>query len=231
MAAQRTAGPALASRNRRVARLLIVLVAIPAVLALALIGLWVTDATRSAEAYGQVGRLAALGQQVASLAQAMADERSGTAAFISAGRPAAGLPALHQQYAITDGRAAAVRRLVSQLGHGYPAQTRANAAQALASIAKLPGLRRQATQSQTSALAAITGYSAAISGLFPINDGIADQSGNTTLIDQRPGTRLAVQDDRPCLAAASHPRHGARRGPLRAGGAHRADHRAGPASQ
>ena len=70
MAAQRTAGPALAPRNRRVAYLLIVLVAIPAVLALALTGLWVTDATRGADAYGQVGRLAALGQQVAGLAQA-----------------------------------------------------------------------------------------------------------------------------------------------------------------
>jgi signal transduction histidine kinase len=182
LAVQRTAGPALAPRNRRVAGLLIVLVAIPAVLVLALTGLGVTDATRSAEAYGQVGRLAALGQQVAGLAQAMADERSGTAAFISGGRPAARLPALRRQCAITDGRAARVRRLVSQLGPGYPAQTRAGAAQVLASIAKLPGLRRQAAQSQASALAVITGYSAATSGLFPVNDGIADQSGNSTLI-------------------------------------------------
>ena len=112
-AAQRTAGPAWTPRNRRVACLLIALVAIPAVLTLALTGLWVTDATRSAGAYGQVGRLAALGQQVAGLAQAMADERSGTAAFISSGRPAAGLPALRRQYAITDARAARVRGLVS----------------------------------------------------------------------------------------------------------------------
>ncbi len=182
LAAQRTAGPALAPRIRRVACQLIVLVAIPAVLALALTGLRVTDATRSAEAYGQVGRLAALSQQVAGLAQAMADERSSTAAFISGGRPAAGLPALHRQYAITDGWAARVRRLVSQLGHGYPAQTRAGAVQVLASIAKLPGLRRQAAQSQASAVAVITGYSAATSGLFPVNDGIADLSGNSTLI-------------------------------------------------
>ena len=129
VAAQPTAGPALAPRNRRVAWPLIVLVAIPTVLALALAGLWVTDAARSAEAYGQVGRLAGLGQQVAGLAQAMADERSGAAAFISGGRPVAGLPALRRQYAITDGRAARVRRLVSQLGHGYPAQTRAATAQ------------------------------------------------------------------------------------------------------
>ena len=182
LATQRTTGPALALRNWRVARQLIVLVAIPAVLILALTGLRVTDTTRSAATYGQVARLAALGQQVAGLAQAMTDERSGTAVFISGGQPAAGLPALHRRYAITDGRAASVRRLVAQLGPGYPAQTRAGAAQVLASIAKLPGLRRQAAQSQTSALAVMTGYSAAISGLFPFNDGIADSSGNATLI-------------------------------------------------
>ena len=182
MAAQRTAGLALALRNWRVARQLIFLVAIPAVLILALTGLWVTGATRSAEAYGRVGRLAALGQQVAGLAQAMADERSGAAVFISGGRPAAGLPALRRQYAITNVQAARVRRLVSRLGHGYPAQTQAGAAQVLASIAKLPALRSQVGQSQTSALAVITGYSAAISGLFPVNDGIADLSGSSTLI-------------------------------------------------
>ena len=182
LAAQPTAGPALAPRNRRVAWPLIVLVAVPTVLALALAGLWVTDAARSAEAYGQVGRLAALGQQVTGLAQAMADERSDTAAFISGGRPAAGLPALRRRYAITDHRAAGVRRLAAQFGHGYPAQTRAGVAHVLVSIAKLPGLRGQTTQSQASALAVITGYSAATSGLFLADDGIAYPSGNSTLI-------------------------------------------------
>src|SRR5262249_60868399 len=106
---------------------LIALAAIPAMLALALTGLWVTDATRKADAYDQVGRLAALGQQVARLGQAMAEERSSAAAFISGGRPAAGLPALRQQYAITDRQAARVHRLVSGLGPGGPARTGAGA--------------------------------------------------------------------------------------------------------
>jgi signal transduction histidine kinase len=182
LAAQRVTVPALARWNRRVACLLIALVAIPAVLVVALTGLWVTDAARAGGAYGQVGRLAALGQQVTGLAQAMAAERSGTAAFIASGRPAARLPALRQQYAVTDSRAAGARRLVSRLGRGYSAQTRAGAAQVVTSIAKLPGLRRQAVRDQASALAVITGYSAAISGLFPVNDGIADLSGNPALI-------------------------------------------------
>src|SRR5689334_11133914 len=110
---QRGATPARAPRNRRAPWQLIVLIAIPAVLALTLTGLWAIDDARSAGAYGQVGQLAAMGQQVTGLAQAMANERSGTAVFIAGGRPAAGLPALRRQYAITDARAARVRQLVS----------------------------------------------------------------------------------------------------------------------
>jgi signal transduction histidine kinase len=178
---QRGAGSALALRNWRVARRLIVLVAIPTVLGLALAGLRVTDAMRSAAAYGQVGRLAVVGQQVTGLAQAMEDERADTAAFIAAGRPASGLQALRRGYAVTNGWAARTRRLVLQLGRGYPAQTRASAATVLASIAGLPGLRRHAAQSQAGALTVINGYSAAIAGLFPVNDGIADLSGSPAL--------------------------------------------------
>jgi signal transduction histidine kinase len=180
--AQRGPGSVLAPRNWRVACRLIALVAIPTVLGLALTGLQVTDATRSAEAYGQVGRLAVLGQHATRLAQAMEYERADTAAFIADGCPAGGLVALHRQYVITDGWAATVRRLVRQLGRDYPARTRASEATVLASIAELPGLRRHAAQSQAPALDVINAYSVATAGLFPINDGIADLSGNPTLI-------------------------------------------------
>ena len=169
-------------RNWRLACRLIVLVAIPTLLGLALTGLRVTGAARSAQEYGQVTRLAALDQQVSGLVQAMENERAGTAAFIAAGRPAAGLGALHRQYVITDGWVATVRRLVRQDAHGYPAPARTRAA-ILGGIAELPGLRRGAAQSQTSALAAISGYSVAVASLIPANDSIADASGDATLID------------------------------------------------
>jgi signal transduction histidine kinase len=178
----RGAGSALAPRNWRVACRLIVLVVIPTVLGLALTGLRVTDATQRAATYGQVGRLAVLGQQVTGLAQAMEDERADTAAFLADGRSAAGVLALHRQYVITDGWAATARRLVLQLGRGYPAQTRASAATVLASIAELPGLRWRAAQSQAPALAVTNGYSVATAGLFPVTDGISDSSGNSALI-------------------------------------------------
>ena len=176
-------GPRLAApRNWRLACRLIVLVAIPTLLGLALTGLRVTGAARNAQAYGQVSRLAGLGQQVSGLTQAMENERAGTAAFIAAGRPAAGLQALHRQYVITDGWVATVRRHVRQDGHGYPVPARTRAT-VLGSIAELPGLRSDAAQGQTSALDAINGYSAAVASLLPADDGIADASGDSTLID------------------------------------------------
>jgi len=174
-------GSAPPPRHWRVAGRLALLIAIPVILGLALAGLRITDATRSAAAYSQAARLAALGRQVTGLAQALENERTGTAAFIAQGRPAAGQPALHQEYAITDRWAATARRLVPQLGHGYPAQTRASAAAVMASIGELPGLRRQATQTQASALTVINGYSAATASLFAVDDGIADLSDNAAL--------------------------------------------------
>src|SRR5215470_3096115 len=179
---QRGAGSALAPRNWPVASRLLILVAIPTALGLALAGVRVTDAMRSADAYGQIGRLAVLGQQVTGLAQAMEDERADTAAFIADGRPAAGIDALHRQYAITDAWAASVRRLALQAGPGYPAQTRAGTAAVLASVTGLPGLRRQAAQRHASALAVIRGYSEATAGLSPVTDGITDLSGDSALI-------------------------------------------------
>ena len=120
--------------------------------------------------------------RVDGLAQAMEDERAGTATFIAAGRPASDLPALQRQYLITDGWAVTVRRLVHQGDRGYPAQTQASAATALASIAGLPSLRREAAQSQAPALTVINGYSAATAGLFTLDDSLANLSGDSTLI-------------------------------------------------
>ncbi len=170
-----------AVRNWRVARRLIVLVAVPTVLGLVLAGLRITDAARSAGAYRQVGRLAVLGQQVTGLAQALEDERADTATYIAGGRPGAGLPALRRQYLVTNGWAASARRQIRQLGSGYPAQTQASAGSVLASIAQVPGLRRGAG-ARAAALTVINGYSAATAGLFTLDDSLANLSGNPGLV-------------------------------------------------
>ncbi len=171
----------LALRNWPVVCRLIALVAIPATLSLTLAGLRLADAMRSGEAYGQVGQIAVLGQQVAGLAQAMEDERADTGVFIADGRPAAGLAALHRLYVITDRRAVTVRRFVLHLG-GDSARARSSAATILGDIAKLPGLRSTAALSQAPALTVINRYSMAIGSLFGVNNGIADLSGNLALI-------------------------------------------------
>jgi signal transduction histidine kinase len=179
--AQRRIGPALALRNWRIACRLIVLVAIPAMLSLTLAGIRLADTLRSGEAYGRIGQVAALGQQVTGLVQAMEDERAATGVFIADGRPAAGLATLNRQYVITDRRAATVRRFALRLGGDSP-RTRSSAATILGDIAKLPGLRRTAAQGQAPALTVINGYSAAIGSLFVVNGGIASLSGNFALI-------------------------------------------------
>ena len=179
--APRRVGSVLALRNWRLACRLIVLVTIPAMLSLTLAGLRVADAMRSGEAYGQVGQIAVLAKQVTGLAHAMEDERAAMGAFIADGRPAAGLVVLKRQYVITDRQATTVRRFVLGLG-GNSALTRSSVATILGDIAKLPGLRRTAAQSQALALTVINGYSTAIRSLLGVNSGIADLSGNFALI-------------------------------------------------
>jgi signal transduction histidine kinase len=179
----RVRGSVLAPRNWRVASRLILLVAIPAILGLTLAGLRTASAMSSARSYAKVTQNAALGQQVAGLAHALESERTGAAVFVADGRPASGLAALARQYAATDARAASVRRLVAQLDRAQPpARTRASAASAVASIAALPGLRRATAQGPASSLDVTTGYTTAISGLFPVVDGIADLGDNPVLI-------------------------------------------------
>jgi signal transduction histidine kinase len=192
---RRRAGSVLALRNWRLAVRLTVLVAIPTVLGMTLAGLRIADAARSSEVYGQVSHLAVLSQQVNGLAQAMEDERTATAAFIASGRPAAGRALLNRQYVTTDRRAAAVRQSVLGLG-GYSAQTRSSAAAILAGIADLPGLRTRA-RSQSSVLTVIDGYSAAISGMFGVNDSIAGLSSNLALIvsEHTLGALARMEDD------------------------------------
>src|SRR5215467_3897144 len=92
----------LALRNWPVTWRLIALIAIPTVVAMAFAGLRVGAAASSAANFGRSAQLAALGQQVTGMAQAMEDERDLTANFIAGGRPSADRPALQRQYAVTD---------------------------------------------------------------------------------------------------------------------------------
>ena len=176
------AGSPLALRNWRVPWRLIALIAIPTVVAMAFAGLRVADAASSAATFGRSAQLAVLSQQITALAQAMEDERDLTAQFIADGRPTAGQPALRKQYAVTNALGRTVRAQVQQVGAGFPAQTRTNAAAVLARVADLPNLRSYAIASNAPALTAITNYTLANTNLFALDDDIAQQAGSSDLV-------------------------------------------------
>jgi signal transduction histidine kinase len=179
---RRTPGSVLAPRNWRVASRLVLLMAVPAILGLVLAGFQLSSAAGQARAAGQISRLAALGQQVTALAQALEAERNEAAQYVAGARPASGLIALHARYVSTDAWAGRVRRLVRLDRPDATVGMRSSEAAALGGIAELPGLRRDTADGQVTALQVTNGYSAAIDGLFPVLDGMADGSASPVLI-------------------------------------------------
>jgi signal transduction histidine kinase len=175
-------GSRLALRNWRVPWRLIALIAIPTVVAMAFAGLRVAAAAGSAANFGRSAQLAALGQQVTGLAQAMEDERDLSANFIADGRPAADRATLRRQYAVTNAWAQRVGAQMREVGGAFPAQTQADAAAVIARIADLPYLRSYAMAGNAPALTVITNYTLALADLFTFDDAIAQQAGSSALV-------------------------------------------------
>jgi signal transduction histidine kinase len=175
-------GSRLALRNWRVPWRLIALIAIPTVVAMAFAGLRVAAAASSAANFGRSAQLAALGQQVTGLAQAMEDERDLSANFIADGRPAADRATLQRQYAVTNAWAQRVGAQMRGVGSAFPAQTRADAAAVVARIADLPNLRSYAMAGNAPALTVITNYTLALADLLTFDDAIAQQAGSSALV-------------------------------------------------
>ena len=180
--ASRKQGSRLALRNWRVPWRLIALIAIPTVVAMAFAGLRVAAAAGSAANFGRSAQLAALGQQVTGLAQAMEDERDLSANFIADGRPAADRATLQRQYAVTNAWAQRVGAQMRGVGGAFPAQTRADAAAVIARIADLPNLRSYAMAGNAPALTVITNYTLALADLLTFDDAIAQQAGSSALV-------------------------------------------------
>jgi signal transduction histidine kinase len=175
-------GSRLALRNWRVPWRLIVLIAIPTVVAMAFAGLRVAAAAGSAADFGRSAQLAALGQQVTGLAQAMEDERDLSANFIADGRPAADRAILQRQYAVTDAWAQRVGAQMQGIGGAFPAQTQTDAAAVIARIADLSNLRSYAMPGNAPALTVITSYTLALADLFTFDDAIAQQAASSALV-------------------------------------------------
>ena len=173
----------LAWRNWPVSWRLMAVVVIAVVLDGVLGGLRLAAAAESTAQFGRVTQLAVLGQQVTGLAHAMEDERDLTAGFIAAGRPAARMAAVQQDYATTDAMAKNVRSAAAGIGAAFPPSTRDKVTAVLDRISDLGGLRSAALRTQLPSLPVITDYTESIADLFALNDEIAQGSADSTLAD------------------------------------------------
>jgi signal transduction histidine kinase len=192
-----------ALRNWPVRRRLVVVIVLAAVMGLVFGGLRVTSEIATADSFARTSQLAALGQQVTALAQAMETERdvtAGVAAFnnVAAAAAAAQAPkavlagmakdeapektAQTAAQAATDTAAARTRSLAVQIGSQFPATTQQKAETVVSQIDLIPGLRSQLGGQPPSE--AIQTYSEAIATFFNLNDEITSSSGDPSLADE-----------------------------------------------
>src|SRR5260370_36538724 len=125
-----TSPRALPLRNWPVSTRLIAVIVLALLMGLVFGGLRVVSATDSADEFGRVSQLAALGQQVTGLVQALEDERDETAGLLPVSDP----KALQHWYAATDAAAARVRTLAAGIGGSDPANIQSPVANVLRGV-------------------------------------------------------------------------------------------------
>jgi len=171
---------ALTLRNWPVSTRLIAVIVLALLMGLVFGGLRVASANDSADEFGRVSQLAALGQQVTGLVQAMEDERDETTGL----QPITTVngPKLDSFYSATDAAAAKVQSLAAGIGGSFPANIQARVATVVSVITHLNELRTTAKVSQ-SALSAIAAYSVPITDMIALNDQIAQGTSDSVLVN------------------------------------------------
>ena len=169
---------ALALRNWPVSTRLIAVIVLALVMGLVFGGLRVASAADSAAQFGRVSQLAALGQQVTGLVQALENERDETAGLLPVSNP----QALQRWYSATDAAAARVRPLAAGIGGSYPANIQSRVATMLAVINNHAELERTAQASQ-SVLSVIADYAAPINNMIALDDQIAQGTSDASLVN------------------------------------------------
>jgi signal transduction histidine kinase len=168
---------ALTLRNWPVSTRLIAVIVLALLMGLVFGGLRVVSATDSADEFGHVSQLAALGQQVTGLVQALEDERDETAGLLPVSDPRA----LQHWYAATDAAAARVRTLAAGIGGSYPANIQSQVAAVLSVINNHAKLEHTAQASQ-SALSVIADYRPPIDDMIALNNLIAEGTSDASLV-------------------------------------------------
>jgi hypothetical protein len=190
----------LSLRDWRVRSRLLLLIAVPVLVAVAFGGLAVVSSLRTAQSFQQVQRLAVLAGDATDLAQALQNEREDTVTFIvmaNQGGRVSSLSASRTQQAAaaplltllkaddnaTSRAAAKVTSLAATIGGSYPALAQKQAHGAITAINGLPALRRAATGSQLPVLTVISDYDASVTQLLTLEDEVAAGSKDAALAD------------------------------------------------
>jgi signal transduction histidine kinase len=190
-------------KDWRVRSRLLLLVAVPVLVAVALGVVAVVSALGTAQSYQQVHQLAVLAGDATDLAQALQNEREDTVTYIAmgieGGRPAElcgtscksplyvspqpELALLASDYSVTDQAAAKVRSVAATIGGSYPGQAQTQAQSAVTAIGDLRALEQAATHTRVPVLTVINDYGATISQLLTLADEVAAGSRNAALAD------------------------------------------------
>jgi signal transduction histidine kinase len=165
-------------RNWPVSTRLIAVIVLALLMGLIFGGLRIASAADSAGEFGRVSQLAALGQQVNGLVQAMENERDQTTGLL----PIANVNDLNSAYQATNAAAANVQSLASGIGGSFPANIQARVATVVTEITNLRALRTEAQASQ-SALAVIAAYGTPITNMIALNDQIAQGTSDAQLVN------------------------------------------------
>ncbi len=169
---------ALNLRNWPVSTRLIAVIVLALLMGLVFGGLRVASAADSAAEFGQVSQLAALGQQVTGLVQALENERDETAGQLPVTSP----KELQHWYSATDAAAARVRTLAAGIGGSFPANIQTRVSAMLSVINNHTQLERTAQASQ-SVLSVIENYAPPINNMIALDDQIAQGTSDATLVN------------------------------------------------
>ena len=188
--------PPIALRNWSVSRRLITVIVIALIMGVAFGALRVTSAASTATGFARTTQLAVLGEQVASLAQAMENERDLTAALCAASPgglcPQTGakldalasslLTEMQRGQTATNSAGLRVQTLANPIGSPFPASTQTKAAQVVGMTNLIYAIRIEVVAQPPTAV--ITAYSEAIADLFSLNDEISGTSGDALLSNE-----------------------------------------------
>ena len=173
-----TSRGAMRMRNWPVSTRLIAVIVLALLMGLVFGGLQIAAAADSASQFGGVSQLAALGQQVTGLTQALEDERDRTTGLL----PITSVSDLNGVYGATNAAAARVQSLAAGIGGSFPANIQARVATVISDIKSLHALRISA-QASESALAVIVDYGVPITDMIALNDQIAQGTSDASLVN------------------------------------------------